>query len=299
MQNPPSPDTPTRASRPAWLWWCLISAAIALPAFIAPWLAPVTGLRLDSVITRLMMILGIFALLWRFGLPGKIWMRDVMGERPWRGMAIALSLTIASCALFSTTLVGIGAEDLRPEVFRPDRLATAILTGLLVSVVEEPVFRHALRQRLAFGGMLGIGATLASAIYALAHYIRPSKVPTQPSFGIEDSLAVYSEMLSNLARPLSDPAPFMGLFLLGLLLCAVARRKGLAWTIGIHAGLVYYVKVDACILYWNYHDRHWLAGSGHIKYDGWLFWIVCASFTLGLALYSRASRPHAPGTGAN
>ena len=295
MQNPHPPDRSTRAVRPAWQWWCVVTCALALPAVIAPLLAPAVGWRLDSVITRLMMILGLGALLWRFGLPRRSWWRDTMGENPWRGLTIAFALTITCCALFSVALVGLSAEALRPEVFRPDRLVTAILTGLLVSLVEEPVFRHALRHRLSFRGMAYLGNILASMLYALAHYIRPSKVPAQDNFGIEDSLTVYSEMLTNLARPLSDPAPFLGLFLLGVLLCAVARRRGLAWTIGIHAGLVYYMKVDACLLYWNYHHRHWLAGSGHFKYDGALFWAACALCLVSLTLFSRASRSAASG----
>ena len=74
---------------------------------------------------------------------------------------------------------------------------------------------------------------------------------------------------------MTDPAPGIGLFLLGLFLCAVVRRGGLAWTIGIHAGVVYYLKVDACVLYWHHQAPHFFFGSFDLLYDGAMFWIVC------------------------
>ncbi|MEE2888660.1 MAG: type II CAAX endopeptidase family protein [Planctomycetota bacterium] len=293
-QQQPTLDNTPRSRRPAWQLWTLITTALILPMFVAPVLAPTLGLRLDSVITRLIMILGVSALLWYFGFPTRAWCREVAGAHPWRGLLGSLLVTVIFCSLYSLTLIYMGAERMRPEIFRPDRLATAVFTGLLVSVVEEPVFRHTMLRGLSLRGRFWVGAVLSSGVYALAHYARPDKVPTQASFDLNDSLAVYSEMLGNLLGPFHDPVPFVGLFLLGLLLCTVVRRAGLAWTIGIHAGLVYYVKADACLLYWNFAERDWLFGSGPIKYDGALFWLTCGLFLLGLGLRPGRQTPFVP-----
>ncbi len=281
------PDTTSRAGLRSWRWAAAVGAALTLPLVLAPTLATLLGWRLDSVITRTMMVLGGAALLLRFGLPSRAWWRQCFGEQPWRGLPLALLVTLICCAGYSLVLIGLHAESLRPEVFRPDRLATALATGLLVSLIEEPVFRGALLPRLALGGRFALGATLSSGIYALAHYVRPDKVPSRASYDLSDSLAVYADMLGNLLEPLHDPAPFLGLLLLGLLLCVVVRRRGLGWTIGIHAGLVYYIKTDACLLYWNHGERHWLYGSESIKYDGALFWGTCVGFLLALNWWLR------------
>ena len=275
--------------------WCLVTilAAIMLPLFLAPWIAPILGWRLDSVITRSMMIFGSGVLLWHFGFPTRAWIQTVAGNRPWRNLASGLAITIACCCAYSLILLVCSTESLRPEIFRPDRLATGLLTGLVVSLIEEPVFRWILLRKLAFQNRFAVGAVLASSIYALIHYVRPSKITLQASYDLSDSLKVYSDMLTNLMGPFQDPMPFLGLFLLGLLLCSVAHRVGIAWTIGIHAGLVYYVKADSCLLYWNHVERHWMFGSQNIKYDGVMFWITCSLFLLVLTLRQRRSaKPH-------
>jgi membrane protease YdiL (CAAX protease family) len=289
MPAPTTVDTgKTPSTQTSW-WLVTILAAIMLPLFLAPWIAPILGWRLDSVITRSMMIFGSGALLWHFGFPTRAWIQTVVGARPWRNLASGLAITIACCCAYSVTLIALDAEDLRPVIFRPDRLITGLLTGLVVSLIEEPVFRWVLLRKLAFHNRFAVGAVLASSIYALIHYVRPSKIALQVSYDLSDSLKVYSDMLTNLVGPFQDPMPFLGLFLLGLLLCSVAHRAGIAWTIGIHAGLVYYVKADSCLLYWNHVERHWLFGSQNIKYDGVMFWVTCGLFLLVLALRQRPS----------
>ena len=271
------------------LSWCtLLVSILALPLFLAPSLAELLGWRLDSVVSRLMMVGGLLVILaWHGVSRGQV--QAAFEGRAQRSFGLALGITVGVCCLYTAVLVLSECESLRPEVFAPLRIPAGLITGVLVSAVEEPVFRRWLPRHLDLGRRQLVGAILASFLYSLIHYIRPTKVPAADSYSIGDSLAIYEGMGLNLLKPFLDPAPGIGLFLLGLLLCAVARRGGLPWTIGIHAGVVFYIKADSSLLYWNHVGRHWLFGSAENKYDGVLFWIVCACL-LGLVL-ALPSRP--------
>jgi membrane protease YdiL (CAAX protease family) len=266
-------------------------AAFTAPLFVAPAIAGASGWPINSTVTRLMIVFGVGALLWHLGVPRPE--RFDIG-RALRTTFKAMAITVGVTALYSVGLIFADAESVRPwaEIFRPDRFATAVATGLAVSTVEEPVFRRFLFRRLSIGGNVVVGAIVSSALYSLVHYLRPAKVPLQDEYGLVDSAAVYQNILENLARPWSDPAPGLGLFLLGLFLCAVVRRGGLAWTIGIHAGVVYYVKVDDCLLYWNPVGRHFYFGSQEFLYDGAMFWIVCSCFLLAMLVAPRRRAPN-------
>lgn len=256
------------------LWVTALVVALALPLFLAPSLAQALDWHLNSVVTRLMLVGGGTVLLCWFGLPDKTTIEKVLGQNPWRSVGRALGITTIACALYSVGLIVSGCEALRanPSFYRPDRIPLGLATGLAVSLIEEPVFRRVLLRR--------VGAVIASFLYSLIHYIRPAKISLSPDYTLGDSLAVYQNMLGNLLGPFRDPAPGFGLFLLGLLLCAVVRRGGLAWTVGIHAGLVFYVKASPSIFYWNHPGRHWLFGTQSYVYDGALFWMVCGTLLL-------------------
>jgi membrane protease YdiL (CAAX protease family) len=282
---------PERPNRRLWTSVLLYAAAFTLPVFVAPFIAGVSGWPINSTVTRLMIVFGVVVLLWHIGIP-KLGQFDA--RRAVRTTFLAMAVTVGVTTLYSAVLILAGAESVRPfdAIFKPYRFATALATGLAVSLVEEPVFRRFLLQKLSMRGSVALGAVLSSLLYSLVHYLRPAEVPLQADYALADSAAVYQNILENVLRPLSDPAPGIGLFLLGLFLCAVVRRGGLAWTIGIHAGVVYYVKVDFCVLYWNPVGRHFYFGSFDVLYDGAMFWIVCGAFLLGM-LFCNRSRPQA------
>lgn len=269
------------------MWWLWFSLALGLPVIVAPAVAGVTGWPINSCVTRLMVVFGGGVLLAKLGGARRNLPPDL--GRGFRTALIAMAVTIGFCVLYSVGLILAQCESVRPfeEIFKPSRLLTALATGLAVSAIEEPFFRRYLLTRFSYGGQFATGAILSSAAYALVHYVRPDKVPLQDSYTIGDAWGVYQNLLTNLLKPFQDPAPGIGLFLLGLVLCVVVRRGGLAWTIGIHSGVVYYVKADACLIYWNHHGRHPWFGSSDVLYDGRLFWVVCAAVLLVLLVVLR------------
>jgi membrane protease YdiL (CAAX protease family) len=273
------------------MWWAILISVLNPPLFVAPSLAELLGWRINSVITRLMLIGSVIVLLCWLGLPRPKVLFASLGETPVRSVTRALAITVGVCVLYSTALIWLGAESLRTweEFKNPHRLLMGLLTGLAVSFVEEPIFRRLLLNRLSIRRNVVVGSVLSSLLYALVHYVRPDKVGRKEEYSLEDSFAVYQDILGNFLEPVADPLPGLGLFLLGLLLCAVVRRGGLAWTIGIHSGVVYYIKADSCFLWWKLEEdaRHPFYGSEAVKYDAWLFCIVCASLLVAILALSK------------
>jgi CAAX protease family protein len=292
MPNP-RPERPTHPPRSTWTWSAILAAVLTLPLFVAPVLAESLGWRINSVITRLMLIGSVLVLLCWLGLPRPRTLVAGLGPTPARSLGRALAITIGVCALYSALLIWFEVETLRTwaQFKNPHRLVMGLLTGLVVSFVEEPIFRGQFLRRLSFGGNVLVGSILSSLLYALVHYVRPDKVARKAEYSLTDSLDVYRDILGNFLEPLSDPIPGLGLFLLGMLLCAVVRRGGLAWTIGIHSGVVYYVKADSSFLFWNLDEdvRDPMFGSFEVKYDSWMFCIACSAILVAVLVFVKPS----------
>lgn len=119
----------------------------------------------------------------------------------------------------------------------------AILTGMVVGLIEETLFRGAL-----LGGLRAkIGATSAvitsSVIYSAVHFLKYRDLPV----GTEINWYTGLEMLPKALCRLSDPASmdlFLSLFAFGVLLSLVRLKNGnIIQCIGIHAGAVSAIKL--------------------------------------------------------
>ncbi len=258
----------------------LLGAALLVPLLIAPSLGNLLAWPIQSVVTRTMLGCLVVFLLLVLGRPSRrlasAALRPHTSASIRRAVFVAMAGTILVCVLYTGILMLGGAESLRPELNRPARVPLALLSGLAVGLLEELIFRRWLLRWSAVGGRLTIGAVVSSTVYALAHYLRPEKTAVRGDYGLVDSVAVYREIFQQVLGPWQDPGPFVGLFLLGLFLCAVATRFGLAYSIGIHAGLVSYAKSDGVFLMWKDAGRDWWFGSSKYLYDGAVFWIVAA-----------------------
>ena len=122
-------------------------------------------------------------------------------------------------------------------------LLKAMLSGLLVGLIEETLFRGAL-----LGGLYKkIGAVSAvitvSVIYSAVHFIKYPALPADTEIHWTTGL----ELLRGAFFRFSDPATidaFLSLFAFGVLLSLVRLKKGnIVQCIGLHAGVVFAIKL--------------------------------------------------------
>ncbi len=163
------------------------------------------------------------------------------------GIIRGFGLGILTLSLHGVLLILFGVRT--PQI--PDmgliHLAAASLSaasaGFGVALLEETLFRGAL-----IGILLRIAGTrtaiLVSALdYAALHFIG-TYWTTDPSLvGWDTGFKIALDGFSHL--PSADPGSFLALFLAGVLLGTVRIfiRGGLAFSIGLHAGWVFVIKL--------------------------------------------------------
>lgn len=118
------------------------------------------------------------------------------------------------------------------------------ITGLVVGLIEELIFRGAI-QTVLMKHLPVIAAVLISSVtYAALHFLKFPELSADTSPGLINGFTVMlagfnqSYFLANLDK-------FVTLFLLGLLLGALRVLKGnIILCIGLHAGLVMMMKIS-------------------------------------------------------
>lgn len=304
---------PARDPRSARALAVYLLAVFAGGALLAPWLyhavqalAPsvpalerVAGMPFARYVNRGLLIVALLGLPFFVRASGVRSWRDV-GVPPglvrWRVFAGAFALGFVSLAAVCAVALAAGGRELRPRT--PGELAAQLLgvlaTALVVSVIEELLFRGAI-----FGGLrrsVGWVPALAvsSAVYAIVHFMaRPENPATVDWLA---GLRVLPTMLAGMAELHTLVPAFVNLTLAGVILALAFQWTGdLSASLGIHAGWIFWLR------YYGYLTRGaegadpWFWGT-HRLVDGWLAFVALV-VVLGLLLLlargrvERRSRP--------
>jgi uncharacterized protein len=156
-------------------------------------------------------------------------------------------------------------------------LFNATGAGLVVAVLEEILFRGGIMGglRKTFYWPLALGAS--SFFYALVHFLRRAE-PAGP-IGWHSGLDLLPRMLGGFADFHVLVPGFFNLLLCGLLLGLAYQRTGnLYFSIGLHAGWIFWIKLYGALT--TNGDPAWAGfwGTGRLV-NGWLAFLV-----LGLTL---------------
>lgn len=170
-------------------------------------------------------------------------------------------------------------------------LLVTLLLALLISLLEEPMFRGILIS--AYLKRIGITATilLSSFYYALLHFIKTKTIIPVEQASFVDSFRLLAEAFQNLLNP-EHLGAFGALLMVGIFLAIMRTRLqlSLAWCIGCHAAWVWQIKMAHKITDVNHaSDLLYLISP----YDGvigpmvaiWLMLVICAYL-----IFSRGER---------
>ena len=159
--------------------------------------------------------------------------------RLFQGLAAGLAIV----AVIEAGLLLLGIHDLDEErLFSLGQLSLLLLkgliTGLLVGIVEELMFRGALLGGLSRQTNQAVALVTVSLVYAAVHYLKFRDLPADAAINWYTGVAMLPPALLQFA----DPTRYDGmitLFFLGLLLGLVRLLTGnLLLCIGIHAGVI-------------------------------------------------------------
>ncbi|MGD0815974.1 MAG: type II CAAX endopeptidase family protein [Verrucomicrobiota bacterium] len=202
------------------------------------------------------------------------------GDRPLRGVARGFLLGFGSLACVALLAVCLGGRSLNSAHSGAQILRQAFDAGLaaiIVSILEEIMFRGALFGILRKMLSWPMALVLSSAVYAVMHFLRKADAPGPVDW--LSGLTLLPKMFSG--GPPLIPA-FFTLFVAGAVLALAYRRTGALFvSIGLHAGWIFWLKFYGFLTVQTPEANPAIWGTSTLI-DGWLalpvlgcvFWMV-------------------------
>lgn len=164
-----------------------------------------------------------------------------------RGLFRGFLLGVFTLSLHGLLLLYFGARTLHIPDMGLIHLAAASLSamgaGFGVALLEETLFRGALMAILIRMAGPRTAILISAVDYAALHFIGTYWTTDPSQVGWDTGFRIALDGFSHL--PSADPGSFLALFMAGLLLGSVRLffRGGLFYSIGLHAGWVFVIKL--------------------------------------------------------
>lgn len=150
------------------------------------------------------------------------------------------------------------------------RLLSAAGTAVIIASLEEILFRGALYGALRKVFHWIFALLISSVIYALVHYLETTKATGTVTW--LSGLQLLSLMFSNMGNLHAVIPGFFNLTLAGILLGWAYQRTGnLYFSIGLHAGWIFWIKAYAIVSALAPNADAWWWGNGRMAIvNGWM-----------------------------
>ena len=203
--------------------------------------------------------------------------------RLFQGLAAGLVIV----AMIEANLLLLGVHAFHAErLLALDQLSPLLfkwlVTGLLVGLVEEVIFRGALLGGLSRQTNQALALVVVSLVYAAVHYLKFRDLPADAIITWHTGVAMIPSALFQFADPARYDA-MLSLFFLGLLLGLVRVFSGsLVLCIGVHAGVIVGEKLIQHMTDFVPHSAHAHLVNRYDPFVGdlasaWLL-VFCVSF---------------------
>jgi membrane protease YdiL (CAAX protease family) len=255
-----------------WLYWLAQHSAHAVPR-----LAAVPFPRFVDRSLLILALAGLWPLLRALGATSMGETGLVRPHGQWKKLSGGFLLGFVSLAVVAGMTLAIGGRALNTGVSVSKIVLTvfsAAGTAAVVAVLEEILFRGGV-----FGGLRRVlywplALVLSSMIYALVHFLHRG--------GFTGAVAWYSglellpRMLAGFTNVRALVPGFFNLTLAGVLLGLAYQRTGnLYFSIGLHAGWIFWLKTYGAFTVDVPDVNAWFWGTGRMI-DGWLTLMVLA-----------------------
>ncbi len=163
------------------------------------------------------------------------------------------------------------------------KLLVTFLLALLISLLEEPMFRGILIS--AYVKRIGVAAAIfiSSFYYAILHFIKARTSISVENAQLSDGFYLALEAFQNLVKP-EHLGALWALLMVGVFLAVMRTRLqlSLAWCIGCHAAWVWQIKMAHHLVSVNPNsDLSYLVSP----YDGVIGPMVAIWLTLVIGVY--------------
>jgi len=263
----------------------IVVAILVLTAVLAPIAFEIIHAKFERIISRL---LGVFALL-AIIIFGKLRINLKSYGLQWRNDSLKLFLVGFLAAFCSLVVLLVIEFLLGAQVWSYNLTAIGLikhifgclLIGIVVGVIEEFFFRGFIFEKISSKLGVWFSLIITSAFYSAVHFMRAKTVIAGPNPTVYTSFRVMLDSLTPFFHFQDIYQPFVGLFLFGLLLSFLYLKTGrnLILPIAVHAGAVFYMKMDGQFAYYAGPADSLLYGGGDIRVSvlAWTFvgLIIC------------------------
>jgi uncharacterized protein len=189
------------------------------------------------------------------------------GTKFWSGFLLGF----VSLAVLASLAIAAGARHFNEDLSGAklgEKLLGAALTAIIVAVLEEILFRGGL-----FGSLKKVfhwifALAVSSAVYAIVHFMESAREPVVVAW--YSGLEILPQMLRGFANWQAVIPGFFNLTLAGALLALAYQRTGnLYFSIGLHAGWIFWLKSYGFLTLENKGANAWWWGTAKMT-NGWL-----------------------------
>ena len=159
-------------------------------------------------------------------------------------------------------------------------LVKALLAGLLISLIEESIFRGALFTGLYKKTGPIITVFFTGLVYSTVHFIRYRDLANETNVGWFTGLTMMPEAFRRFSE-WSIVDYFLTLFIFGILLGLLRlKHKNISACIGVHAGIVMLIKIADHVTNRTHDSNFNYLVSQYNSTFGWISFIVILLFTI-------------------
>ena len=192
------------------------------------------------------------------------------GEAPGRKLSAGFALSFTSLACVAFLGIWAGARRFNFDLSASALLgktSNAALSAFVVAVLEEVIFRGALFGAFRKAHNWKVALFTSSAVYGLVHFFAKPTPPTEITWS--SGLQLLPEMMRGFTDLRLLVPGFFILALAGMILGLAYHQTGsLYFSIGLHAGWIFWLKLYGAVTVEQAGANIWLWGSGKLT-DGW------------------------------
>lgn len=281
-------DNLVKTMRPARALWAYLLLIFLGGALIAPWVYHfVPGLErvpFRRVVDRCLLILallGLYPFLKALGFTSFAEIGWKRHPRMWSDLARGLligTVLLATAACVSIVAGAAVFDSSRNAARWAKQIPSAMMTGIVVALLEETLFRGAIFSALKRTWSEHGGLWVSSGLYAILHFFARPENPSTVEWN--SGLVVLGRMLAGFADFQTVVPGFLSLTLLGIIFVrAYQQTEALYLSMGIHAGLVFWVKLFGFGTNIAPQANVWFWGTEKI-YDGWFCFLLITAASI-------------------
>lgn len=164
------------------------------------------------------------------------------------------------------------------------KMLISLLLALLISVIEESIFRGMLLAGLKKGLPVIAAILISSSYFAALHFLDSKTEIPQQEFNILSGFTLLGEAFINVLNPQNSSA-FFSLLVVGIFLAVIRTqvKESLGLCIGCHAGWVWQIKMSGSLFNTDFSSEYlYLVSSyNHVVgplVTGWLSLAIIGYF---------------------